>query len=66
MKREGTRRQHKACGETAHTRRGVKVPENNVKDDLSEAKVNDVMGEKRSTNEVAWKPLETRPHRREW
>ena len=45
----------------------MNVPENNVKDDQSEAKVqNDVMGEKRSTNEMAWKPLETRPHRREW
>ena len=48
------------------TRRAVKVPENNVKDDQSETKVqNDVMGEKRCTK-VAWKPSETRPHRREW
>ena len=35
----------------------MNVPENNVKDDQSETKVqNDVMGEKRSTNEMAWKP----------
>ena len=45
----------------------MNVPENNVKDDKSEAKVqNDVLGETRCTNEMAWKPLETRPHRREW
>ena len=40
----------------------MQVPENHVKDDQSEAKVqNDVMGEKRCT-----KRLETRPHRCEW
>ena len=34
-----------------------------MNDDQNEAKVtNDVMGEDRSTNEMAWKPLETRPH----
>ena len=33
----------------------MKVPKNNVKDDHCEAKVqNDVMGEKRCTNEMAW------------
>ena len=45
-------------------RRAVKVPQNNVKDDQSEAKVQiDVMGEKRCTNQMAWKTLETWPHR---
>ena len=39
--------------------------QNNVKDGQREAKVHDdMMGEKRCTNEMVWKPLETRPHRR--
>ena len=62
-KREGTRSQHKAFGESTHNK-----IQNHVKDGQCEAKVqNDVMGETRlrCTNAMAWKPLETRPHRRE-